>query len=116
MTDTETAQPAKKKAPLVHAGQYWLYETPEGGRHLVYVRTRSVDEDGRVRAIEGADPVHLPDFPAAALPLIDKVISEGLPPRAVALMGAVAGGAGMSKLALAKAMAGLGLGGGDDAG
>jgi hypothetical protein len=113
---TETAMQTSKPI-LAHAGKYWLFETPDGGRHLIYQRTSATNEEtGEVQAIDGAPEQHLPDFPAAALPLIDKVISEGLPPQVVALMGAVAGGAGMSKIALAKAVAGLGLGGGDDAG
>lgn len=59
---------------LVHSGTYALYETPDGGRHLVYRR------DG-----EDAD-THLPDIPAAALPLIENFLAHGLPPAVLAML------------------------------
>jgi hypothetical protein len=59
---------------LVHRGVYALYETPAGGRHLVY------QPDG------AAGDFHVPDIPAEALPLVQSFLNNGLPPAVLALL------------------------------
>jgi hypothetical protein len=80
-----TAEPAAVPQ-LVHSGTYALYETPDGGRHLVYRRTASVDDTGTVREIDGAQDEHLPDIPPAAIPLIENFLANGLPPAVLAML------------------------------
>jgi hypothetical protein len=82
-----TTEAAETAAPvLVHEGTYALYETPDGGRHLVYRRLVSVDEDGQARAIDGAQDQHLPDFPPEALPFISHFLENGVPPQLLAML------------------------------
>ena len=82
---TETAQDVT--APrLVHSGTYALYETPDGGRHLVYRRAQSLHEDGHMREISDAQDEHLPDIPPAALPLISSFLEHGFPPAVLAML------------------------------
>lgn len=83
MTEVAEVQAAPK---LVHAGTYALYETPDGGRHLSYRRTASVDEEGQVREVVGAEDQHLPDIPPAALPLISAWLENGFPPAVLAML------------------------------
>jgi hypothetical protein len=65
---------------LVHSGTYALYETPDGGRHLVYRPTTGRTEEGIAVAIEDPEDAHLPDIPPAALPLINSWLENGFPP------------------------------------
>src|SRR5580692_3547195 len=100
---TENGQavaPAEVAPVLVHSGVYSLYETPDGGRHVVYQRTASVDEDGQVRAVEGVD-AHLPDIPPEALPIIGAWLEHGFPPAVLAVLQGKA-----NPLAILKAMRG----------
>lgn len=83
MTEATPGEPAVPK--LVHTGTYALYETPDGGRHLVYRRTASVDDTGTYREIDGED-AHLPDIPPAALPLISAWLENGFPPAVLAML------------------------------
>lgn len=71
---------------LVHRGIYSLYETPDGGRHLVYRRLESVDDAGQAREIDGAHDEHLPDIPPSAIPLIENFLQNGLPPAVLAML------------------------------
>lgn len=83
MTETAGAEVVTPK--LIHSGTYALYETPDGGRHLVYRRTRSVDEDGQLREVD-MDDAHLPDIPPEALPLIGSFVDNGFPPAVLAML------------------------------
>jgi hypothetical protein len=79
-------EPATVPAPqLVHSGTYALYETPDGGRHLVYRQTVAADDAGGLHEVAGED-AHLPDIPPAALPLIDSFLTNGFPPAVLALL------------------------------
>lgn len=80
------SEPSAPGPVLVHSGIYTLYETPGGGRHVVYKRTASVDEAGQLREIDEAEDVHLPDIPPEALPLIGAWLEHGFPPAVLAVL------------------------------
>lgn len=109
-TPAGEAQAAPEAAPpaprLLHTGTYALYETPTGGRHLVYRREQAADEEGRQNTI--ADPVdeHLPDFPAESLPLLSQFLDHGIPAPILAVLQGKASPAAM--LAQLRAMGGPG--------
>lgn len=91
---------------LLHSGTYALWETPAGGRHLVYRRTAALDpETGQVREVDGED-LHLPDFPPEALPLLSAFLEHGIPPAVLSVMQSMAGGNG-GRMAALKAMTGM---------
>ena len=82
---TETAR--EVQAPrLVHSGTYALYETPDGGRHLVYRRMAELDDEGELVSLPGQADAHLPDIPPQAIPLIENFIAHGLPPPVLAML------------------------------
>lgn len=86
MTAPAGAEAEVVAAPkLVHSGTYALYETPDGGRHLVYQQTLCTDAEGLAHAVETQD-AHLPDIPPEALPLISSFIDHGFPPAVLALL------------------------------
>src|SRR5690348_11193731 len=79
--------PAVSAAPrLVHSGTYALYETPDGGRHLVYRPTTQTGEDGHLLEATDAEDMHLPDIPPAALPLVNSFLEHGFPPAILTLL------------------------------
>jgi hypothetical protein len=71
---------------LVHAGTYALYETPDGGRHLTYRPTTQTAPDGHLVEAADAEDQHLPDIPPEALPLIDQVLTNGIPAQVLAML------------------------------
>jgi hypothetical protein len=83
----EAAAGAEVPGPaLIHQGTYALYETPAGGRHVVFRRYLAADPDtGEVRDVDGGDE-HLPDFPPEALPLLSRFIEQGIPPQILAVL------------------------------
>lgn len=82
----ETQAAPEAPAPrLLHTGTYALYETPTGGRHVVYIREEALDESGQLRPVEAA-PDHLPDFPPEALPLISQFLEHGIPAPILAVL------------------------------
>lgn len=82
---TEQAEAAGPR--LIHQGTYALFETPSGGRHVVFCRHFAADpETGEVRQVDGAEDEHLPDFPAEALPLVSRVLDHGIPPEIMAVL------------------------------
>lgn len=108
MTAEQAAEPAAPK--LIHSGTYALWETPDGGRHVVYCRSQSAAEDGTVAEVEGAPDEHLPTIPPEALPLVSHFLEHGIPPQ----IAAVLRGDGAGRLAGLRAMlAGLGDPSGD---
>jgi hypothetical protein len=80
--ETECVLVPKLVPKLVHSGTYALYETPDGGRHLAYCPAWGRTEDGKIVRVltEGAEDLHLPDIPPAALPLINSWLENGFPP------------------------------------
>jgi hypothetical protein len=118
----EAAAGAPDPGPrLIHHGTYALYETPGGGRHLVWRRLASINlETGELEDIDGADDEHLPDIPREALPLVSAFTEHGIPPAILAVLQGGQNGA-MGRLAALRGMlAGLpdegqaeGEGGGD---
>ena len=105
--ETQAAAGAPDPGPrLIHHGVYALYETPGGGRHVVWRRLASADPDtGQVRDIEDAPEDHMPDIPPEALPLVSAFLEHGIPP---AILGVLQGGPGgaMGRLATLRAMLG----------
>ena len=92
---------------LLHAGTYALWETPAGGRHLVYQRTRATDPGtDDVRDVDSED-CHLPDFPPEALPLLSAFLEHGIPPAVLTVMQGMAGGNGGGRLATLRSLMGL---------
>jgi hypothetical protein len=82
---TEPAGVETQLPRLVHSGTYALYETPGGGRHLVYRQTRAITGDGTIAEVDSGD-LHLPDFPPEALPLIGMFCEHGIPLPVLALL------------------------------
>ena len=111
MTDAELVTEAAAGAPgpgprLIHHGTYALYETPGGGRHVVWRRLASLNpETGEVAGVEDAGDEHMPDIPAEALPLVSAFLEHGIPP---AILGVLQGGqnGAVGRLAALRAMLG----------
>jgi hypothetical protein len=120
MTQDAELEQAAAGAPdpgprLIHHGTYALYETPGGGRHVVYRRLASVNPDtGELAELEDAADEHLPDMPPEALPLLSAYLEHGIPP---AILGVLQGGqnGALGRLAALRGML-AGLPGGDDEG
>lgn len=89
---SEAASEAAPEVPpeaapiLLHHGTYALYETPAGGRHLVYERAEARGDDGELHAVTGEGPGHLPDFPREALPLLSQFLDHGIPAPILAVL------------------------------
>ena len=81
----ERAAPAQPR--LVHSGLYTLWETPDGGRMLVFKRLHTRDETtGRVIDIHQPKDERLPPVPPEALPLLSMWLDNGFPPAILAMM------------------------------
>ena len=113
MTDAELVTEAAAGAPdpgprLIHHGTYALYETPGGGRHVVWRRLASIGPEGGELAEIDDDYLvdeHMPDIPPEALPLVSAFLEHGIPP---AILGVLQGGQGgaMGRLAALRGMLG----------
>lgn len=81
----ERAEPAPPK--LAHSGLYTLWETPGGGRLLVFKRLHTRDPaTGAVVDIHRPRDEHLPHVPPEALPLLSMWLDNGFPPAILAMM------------------------------
>jgi hypothetical protein len=81
----ERAEPAQPK--LTHSGLYTLWETPDGGRLLVYKRLHTRDPDtGKIVDIHAPRDERLPHVPAEALPLLSMWLDNGFPPQVLAML------------------------------
>jgi hypothetical protein len=81
----ERAAPAPPK--LVHSGLYTLWETPEGGRVLIFKRLHTRDPvTGKVVDIHQPKDERLPEVPADALPLVSMWLDNGFPPAILAMI------------------------------
>lgn len=82
-----------------------MYETPDGGRHVLYKKYKATGEDGQIHILDDADWEHLPDFPAASLPFISSFLQHGIPQVALDMLS--------GKLSPVAVMKALRNGGGD---
>jgi len=81
----ERAEPAQPK--LAHSGLYTLWETPQGGRLLVFKRLHTRDPaTGKVVDIHRPQDERLPHVPPEALPLLSMWLDNGFPPAILAMM------------------------------
>jgi hypothetical protein len=81
----ERAEPAQPK--LAHSGLYTLWETPDGGRLLVFKRLHTRDPGtGRVVDIHAPRDERLPHVPVEALPLLSMWLDNGFPPQILAML------------------------------
>ena len=71
---------------LVHSGLYTLWQTPDGGRMLVFKRLHTRDETGTVVDIHQPTDERLPPVPPEALPLISMWLDNGFPPAVLAML------------------------------
>lgn len=79
------AEPAQPK--LTHSGLYTLWETPDGGRLLVFKRLHTRDEhSGKVIDVHQPTDERLPAVPPEALPLISMWLDNGFPPAILAML------------------------------
>lgn len=116
MTEPTTAAPASPlperaepaRPVLVHSGLYTLWQTPDGGRMLVFKRLHTRDEhSGAVVDIHAPKDERLPPVPPEALPLISMWLDHGFPPAVLAML--KAGKANPAAiLGLLRGMGGLG--------
>lgn len=95
MTEPTPAPPAnplpERAAPvvptLVHSGLYTLWQTPEGGRMLVFKRLHTRDDaTGKVVDIHAPVDERLPPVPPEALPLLSMWLDNGFPPAILAML------------------------------
>lgn len=108
---------------LTHSGLYTLWETPGGGRLVVFKRLHTRDpETGLIVDIHAPKDERLPHVPPEALPLVSMWLDNGFPPAILnmlqagkvnpaALLGQIKAMAG----GLAQPAAGPGSGGADGA-
>ncbi len=81
----ERAEPPQPK--LAHSGLYTLWETPDGGRLLVFKRLHTRDPGtGKIIDIHRPRDERLPFVPAEALPLLSMWLDNGFPPAILAMM------------------------------
>jgi hypothetical protein len=105
-TAAAPAPPAERQ--LVHAGMYTLWQTPGGGRMLVFKRLHTRDEaTGRVVDIHQPQDERLPPVPPEALPLLSMWLDNGFPPAILAMMKAGKVSPGGILASLRDLMAGL---------
>lgn len=94
MTEPTTAAPsplpgrAEPARPvLVHSGLYTLWQTPDGGRMLVFKRLHTRDElSGAVVDIHAPKDERLPPVPPEALPLLSIWLDNGFPPQVLEML------------------------------
>ena len=81
----ERAAPAQPQ--LAHSGLYTLWETPDGGRLLVFKRLHTRDPDtGTIIDLHQPRDERLPHVPAEALPLLSMWLDNGFPPAILAML------------------------------
>lgn len=80
--ENEPVPPEPAAQPrLTHSGLYTLWETPGGGRLLVFKRLHTRDPDtGLIVDIHAPKDERLPHVPPEALPLISMWLDNGFPP------------------------------------